>query len=140
MVGEIHRAYVQKGLTVDSGYDKSGEHPLYPLESAMKLLTKEIRKQLPKLYSTENVPTEEKVAVVKFFMPSGRGTWYGVEFDGEDIFFGYVVSPLGPDMDEWGNFSLTELMSLRGQFNLGIERDYWFQPQPIQPLIDAAKR
>ena len=32
----------------------------------MKLMTKEIEKKLPKLYETENIPVEDKVAVVKY--------------------------------------------------------------------------
>jgi hypothetical protein len=94
----------------------------------MKLLTNEIRQALPKLYETEKVKTEDKILVVKFFYPAGRGTWYGVEFDGEDRFFGYCVSPLGPDCDEWGYFSLQELQSVRGKFGLKIERDINWTP------------
>ena len=103
------------------------------------VMTPEELASLPPLYSTEKVPTEEKVAMVKFFDPAGRGTWYGVEFDGNDTFFGYVVSPLGPDCDEWGYFSLSELCSVQGRFGIGIELDQWFTPQPIQPIIEAAK-
>ena len=65
----------------------------------MKLLTAEIKKKLPKLYSTEKVAVEDKVAVCKFFDPSGRFTFYAVEGGpmGDDfIFFGYTISPLGP--------------------------------------------
>ena len=61
----------------------------------MKLLTKAIEKQLPKLYETENQSDEEKLAILKLFDPCGRGTWFACEYDGEDICFGYVVSPLG---------------------------------------------
>ena len=56
----------------------------------MKLMTKEIEKKLPKLYETENIPVEDKVAVVKYFNPCGAGTWYGIEYDpdadGDDNF------------------------------------------------------
>lgn len=56
----------------------------------MKLLTKELRAKLPKLYETENTPVEEKTAIVKFFQPWGSWTWYGVECcaileDGEEV-------------------------------------------------------
>jgi hypothetical protein len=101
----------------------------------MKLLTKEIQKKLPALYATENTPTEEKIAVVKFFNPTGAGTWYGVEFDGEDTFFGYVESPLGPDCSEWGYFSLAELKSVRCTFGLGIERDKFFKPTKMGQIL-----
>jgi len=100
----------------------------------MKLMTKAIEKQIPALNSTEIVPTAEKVAIVKFFNPSGAGTWYAVEGErvGEDFeFFGFVESPLGPDCSEWGYFRLSELESVRGPFGLGIERDIHWTPAPI---------
>jgi hypothetical protein len=103
----------------------------------MKLLTAAIKKKLPALYSTENVALADKVLVVKFFSPWGRGTWYGVEFDGVDTFFGYCVSSLGPDCDEWGNFSLSELQSIRGQFGLGIERDTSWEPTKFSEAVPS---
>lgn len=96
----------------------------------MKLLTKELREKLPKLKSTENVPTEEKTAVVKFFQPWGSWTWYAVEFDGEDLFFGWVHG----FEKEWGYFSLKELESVTGPFGLRIERDLYFSPTKIKDL------
>lgn len=94
----------------------------------MMLLTKENRKALPALYATEEVPLDETVAHVKFF-GGGRWTWYACEFDGEDTFFGYVLSGLGEDCDEWCYFSLSELAAMRFQpFQLPIERDRHFHP------------
>ena len=45
----------------------------------MKLLTKTLKKQMPKLYSTEIVPLLEKVVICKLFNPYTIGTWYIVE-------------------------------------------------------------
>lgn len=89
---------------------------------AQKLLTQAIRKQLPKLYSQENVANP--IVRVKFFNPCGSGTWYATEFDGEDTFFGLV------DLHEreLGYFSLSELESIRLPFGLRIERDIHFEP------------
>ena len=102
----------------------------------MKLLTKALEKKLPELYATEGTPVEEKKAVVKFFDPTGRGTWYGCEYDKEDTFFGYWVSPLGSDCDEWGYFSLAELKSVRGKMGLGIERDlHWDSNTPMGKVL-----
>jgi len=94
------------------------------------LLTKENRKALPALYSTEDVPEEEKVIVVKFFTPWTSWTWYAVEFDGEDLFFGLVDG----HEREWGYFSLTELQSVRGPWGLKIERDLHFPPTKVKDL------
>lgn len=97
----------------------------------MKLLTEEIKRQLPSLYSTEDVDVEDKIAICKFFTPGSNWTWYAVEYDGEDLFFGYVIGFVG----EWGYFSLSELESVRGALGLPIERDLYFDPQPIKPYL-----
>jgi hypothetical protein len=89
----------------------------------MKLLTKAILKSLPPLRAQENSP--DPTVYVKFFNPCGSGTWYGTEFDGNDLFFGYVTGLGG---DELGYFSLAELSSVRLQFGLKIERDLFFKP------------
>lgn len=101
----------------------------------MKLITKALLKKLPAIYSTEKTPQEDKIAVIKFFFPAGRGTWYGIEYDPkEKLFFGYVVSPLGADCDELGYFSLEELESvvIRG---LRIERDLYFKPTKLSEIM-----
>lgn len=100
----------------------------------MMLLTKANRKTLPPLYSQENA-SMEAVAHVKFFDPTGRFTFYATEFDGEDTFFGYTVSPLGADCDELSYASLSELESVKGKFGLGIERDRHFRPGPLNEVI-----
>lgn len=96
---------------------------------------------LPPLRATEDIPPEKKIAHVKFF-GGGRGTWYAVEGsrEGDDLmFYGYVVSPLGPDCDEWGYFSLNELQAVqyplkvngRVAGHVGLERDKWWKPGPV---------
>ena len=88
----------------------------------MQQLTKEIRAKLPKLYETEKTPPAEKGCVVKFFQPWGSWTWYAVEFDGQDRFFGLVD---GFEL-EWGYFSLWELRPIQGPWGMTIERDLYF--------------
>ena len=46
-------------------------------------------------------------------------TWYAIEFDGADLFFGYVVG----HVPELGYFSLQELEAARGPLGLPFERD-----------------
>ena len=41
----------------------------------MQLLTDAIKKALPSLYSTEDIPCEDKQVVVKFFNPLGSQTF-----------------------------------------------------------------
>jgi len=105
----------------------------------MKLLTAELRKQLPKLYAQENKP--EIVIYAKFFHPCSNWAWYVAEGEpvldenGKEvdfIFFGLVDG----FEKEWGQFALSELESVRDKFGLGIERDLYFPNMkiPMQPL------
>jgi len=91
----------------------------------MKLLAQEIIKRLPKLYEMEN--EKDPLVVVKFFFPDFSWTWYGIEFDGQDTFYGYVAG----DFPKLGYFSLSELKSNQGKLGCGIERDLYFLPQPL---------
>jgi hypothetical protein len=95
----------------------------------MKLLTKELLEKIPQLYATEN--EKDPTVWVKFFYPDAHWTWYGIEFDGEDIFFGYVVG----HVPELGYFSLKELCETRaGTFHMPIERDISFTPCTLSAL------
>lgn len=88
-----------------------------------KLVTSEIRKALPKLYEQDGKGLDA-VVHLKLFGP-GRFTFYVTEFDGDDTFFGYTVSPLGADCDELGYTSLHQLASVWVGYP-AIERDcYW---------------
>ena len=92
----------------------------------MKLLTAEIRHKLPLLGATSE--QIDPIAVVKFFNPTGIGTWWAVEFDPDSgIFFG--KADLG--FPELGTFSLDELQGYKGPLGLGIERDIHFRPKPL---------
>ena len=93
----------------------------------MDLLPPNVRAELARfpLGSQEGLGDQAKV-VVKFFFPAGRYTFYVTEAEprGKDyLLFGYSVSPLGPDCDEWGYTSLTELLSVGIIRGCTIERD-----------------
>jgi len=94
----------------------------------MKLLTKAIKNKLPKLNSQENI--KDPKVQVKFFCPWNQWTWYGIEFDGEDLFFGYVIG----FENELGYFSLNELKSIKGYMGLGIERDLYFKETSLSEI------
>ena len=100
----------------------------------MMLLTQELRKTLPALYSQEN--ETNPVIQVKFFLPASKWTWYGIEFDGEDLFFGYVDG----EFPELGYFRLSELEEIRGMWNLPVERDRFFKPTPLHDIQTELER
>jgi len=111
-------------------------------------MTEEIKGKLPALYSTEEVATEDKIAVVKFFTPWTNWTWYATEgsficpehgsFDCDQcakpwpdfLFFGWVHGL----NREWSYFNLKELESIQGPAGLKIERDMYFKPTKISEL------
>ena len=97
----------------------------------MKLLTQEIRRKLPPLYSQED--DSDPMMIAKFFTPDAHWTWYAMEFDGEDLFFGYVVGPF----PELGYFRLSELEQVRGVLGLPVERDLWFEPCRLSTIQSA---
>jgi len=89
----------------------------------MKLLTKEILKNLPATYGNEGLKNSQIKVVVKFFAPSGSASWYATEYCPETkVFFGFAN--LGDDqMAELGYFSLEELENIRLPLGLSVERD-----------------
>ena len=98
----------------------------------MQLMTKEIEKKASKfpLGSQDGKGLDAEI-IVKFFDPTGSGTWYVLEYDPENkIFFGLVsLHEL-----EYGEFSLEDLESVKGRFGLGIERDINFGNKKIKDI------
>lgn len=92
----------------------------------MDLLPPEVRAAFARfpIGSQEGAGDDARV-LTKFFFPAGRYTFLvtEAELEGDDyLLFGYCVSALGADCDEWGYASLSELRSVcvRG---LTMERD-----------------
>lgn len=94
----------------------------------MKLLTMEILNKLPKLYACEQ--EKDPMVQCKFFTPDANWTWYAVEFDGKDSFFG-LVDGLEREL---GYFNLSELETVRGHLGLPVERDRYFKPCRLSEL------
>jgi hypothetical protein len=107
----------------------------------MMMLTKEIRKRIPKI-GTQDGLGGDAIIHVKFFTPWSNWTWYALEGepvldkDGKEvdfIFFGFVEGL----EKEYGSFTLNELCSVRGPVGLRIERDRYFGPQPLSTIKGA---
>ncbi len=81
----------------------------------MELLTQEIKKTLPKLYSQEQV--EDPLVIIKLFTPDSSFMWFILEGseepDGDWMFFAKVISHLCPE-GELGYVMLSELEQVRG--------------------------
>lgn len=104
----------------------------------MKLLTDELRQQIPKLYSQEETPSNKQTVYAKFFFPAGNWTWFVTEGEaqenGDFMFFGYVIG----FEEEWGYFSLNELENINVN-GLKVERDLFFKPGTFSDVIKDFK-
>lgn len=96
----------------------------------MNLLTKNLIQKLPGLCETEEIPTENKVAVAKFFHPWSNWTWYVIEYDGKDTCWGLVSGHEA----EFGYFTLSELSKVQYPAGISIERDIFFRPTLVSEL------
>ena len=113
----------------DTHSDESHEHDSADSGQVFPpLLTAEIRRSLPPLYATENEP--DPIVQVKFFTLDGQWTWHAIEFDGDDIFYGFVKG----NFDELGYFSLREIQEVRGTLGLPVERDRYFEPARLSVI------
>jgi len=97
-------------------------------------LTKELLSKIPKLYESEMDP--DPMVVCKFFYPSFHWTWYVIEFDGNDLFFGFVDG----DFPEMGYFTFREMLQTRGAWGSPLERDRHFKPCRMSELRAQLKR
>ncbi|MCP4535987.1 MAG: DUF2958 domain-containing protein [Chloroflexi bacterium] len=98
-----------------------------------------VSKAIPPLYSTDNEP--DPIVWRKFFLSEGRWTFYVTEYskvapDGmPDLFFGYLVSPLGPDCNELCYMALSQVQELRGAgVGLPVEVDLYWRPVRLSTL------
>ena len=105
---------------------------------SMQLVTAELRASIPKLYSQDNVPTDEKMVYAKFFFPAGNWTWFvteGEEEEGDYRMFGFVIG----FEEEWGYFSLNELEGVSSS-GLSVERDIYFEPGKFADVINTFRK
>ena len=79
---------------------------------------KELAK-IPTLYSAEEVPLKDKLIYLHFFIMGSD--WYIAEYDGEDVFFGFVILNQDYEMAEWGYISFSEMKEIK--IDPGIEID-----------------
>ena len=98
--------------------------------------TKKQLEKIPKLYETEETPLGDKIVYMHFFILGCD--WYITEFDGEDIFFGYVILNCDSDNAEWGYISQKELkeLSING---IEIDREIHWKPKPAKEIEKIAK-
>ena len=102
------------------------------------LLTKALAREIPPLYSQENV--DDPIVRAHFFNPGGSGDWWVTEgsAEGDDfVMFGFADIGMGPGNSELGYVSLNELESVRNPMGLSIERDKYWTPVPLSKATEG---
>jgi hypothetical protein len=89
---------------------------------------------IPRLYATESTPLSDKLIYLHFFI--GGCDWFVVEFDGDDLFFGYAILNGDIQNAEWGYISFSELKNIKAGF-AEIDCDLHWETIPAKevPLI-----
>jgi len=86
-----------------------------------------------KLPSRETaLATDDPVALLKLFDPTGSWTWFVAGYDPETRLAYGLVSGFE---NEIGDFDMTELVQIRGQFGLPIERDLYWEPRRLSECV-----
>ena len=95
--------------------------------------------KIPKLYETEDVPLQDKLIYLHFFI--GGCDWYVAEFDGEDLFWGFAI--LNDDFQnaEWGYISFSELKSVKvgGWLEIDCELEEFWQARKVSEIEKIRK-
>uniref|UniRef100_UPI00325FCC5D helicase-related protein n=1 Tax=Prevotella denticola TaxID=28129 RepID=UPI00325FCC5D len=128
---EAEKQLQKLGITVDLPEEEPKTDK--EADNAYNLMPDSIRKQLPKLYSTEKELIGDKIAYARYFFPMGAYTAYLLEYDPKTrIGFGAVTMGYGWEL---GNMSLDEMEEVKIH-GLGIERDLYFSPQKLHEIAE----
>jgi len=101
-----------------------------------KMMTKELGKKIPPLYSQDG-KGDEAIVYAHYFNPYGVGEWWILEWDGKDEMFGYA--DLG--FPELGYISLSELENVSiGGMELPIERDLHWREKTLGEVKQAVSK
>lgn len=91
--------------------------------------SKERLSRIPRLFETELIPSKNKTIHLHFFI--GGCDWYIVEYDGDDLFFGYAILNGDDQNAEWGYISFSELKGINiNGIEMDCELEEHWQPKP----------
>ena len=128
---EAEKQLRKLGVTVDLPEEEPKANK--ETDNAYNLMPDSIRKQLPKLYSTEKELIGDKTAYARYFFPMGAYTAYLLEYDSKErLGFGAVTMGYGWEL---GYISLDEMEEVKIH-GLGIERDLYFSPTKLHEIAE----
>lgn len=90
---------------------------------------------------TANGQEIDPFPVVKLFTPDAGGTWLLTEVDPDDPCRAFGLCDLGMQCPELGYVDLRELVTVRGNYGLPVERDRFFKAtKPLSAYAEIARR
>lgn len=87
--------------------------------------------KIPRLYETEHTPLKEKIIHLHFLIAASD--WYVVEYDGDDIFWGFAILNGDYDNAEWGYIPFSELKAINVR-GFEVDCDLFWRPCPAREV------
>ena len=94
--------------------------------------TMEQLNEMPRLNDTENISPEDKIVHIHFQFDQCH--WWGVEWDGQDTFFGFVLLNGWRRDAEFGYFNLSQLVEIKVEGWLEILNDPFWTPRSVKDV------
>jgi len=96
--------------------------------------SKERLARIPRLYETEEIPLQDKMIHLHFFI--GGCDWFIAEFDGDDLFWGFAVLNQDLQNAEWGYISFREMREIKinGWLEIDCETEDVWQIRPASEI------
>jgi hypothetical protein len=81
--------------------------------------------KIPNLYESENISMKDKLIHLHFFIMGSD--WYIAEYNGKDLFWGFVILNEDYEMAEWGFISFAEMKEIIVEPGIEIECELGWQ-------------
>ena len=89
--------------------------------------------KIPRLYETEHIPLKEKLIYLHFFLAGSD--WFAAEYNGRDLFWGFVILNQDFINSEWGYFSFKELKQIKvGPYEIDCELEENWKIRPASEI------
>ncbi|MBX9650572.1 MAG: DUF2958 domain-containing protein [Xanthobacteraceae bacterium] len=94
-----------------------------------------------RLFANSLADERDHFPVVKLFTPDASATWLLTECDPDEPDRLFGLCDIGLDSPELRYVSLAEIMEIRGQLGLPVERDLHFvADKPLSAYVDEARK
>ena len=92
--------------------------------------------KIPSLYKPENIALKDKLIYLHFFIADFD--WYIMDFDGDDIFWGFAIFGADRLRIKWGYIYFSELKEINIQ-GLEVDCDLFWNVRPAREVDKILK-